>query len=547
MMITGMFNGEHRTKTDIVDIRKSHRYRAFPTVSAFPDGYELSEYGEAIDEFEDYNTYCEELIAECDNILKETYSNDYYGVDDSDFDDEISMTSVVKSIPDVCNSVSSSPPLLGKSANMSPNKRPNAYDLCQDFLKTHSVKNYGGLLYLYTEPCYSLLTQDLAKCEILDNARDIIGNYGSSDLLRQAYGFLRAESSLMVSDEYEDSSYVVFRNGRINLDTEEFENNDPSVFAITYLNINYCQGTDCPVFKKYLCQISGDNERLMKRIWEIIGYCWSADMRAKAMFLFMGKTGTGKSTLLKVIRSALVMNEGECTISIHNLGARFALANLIGKRLISDGDFGDIPLSPQNVAIIKSLTGLDSIRSEKKGVDALTIRPTAKLVVCSNTTITLRKPDNAFEDRVVVVPFENQIAEKDRDPNLFDKLQKELPAIANVAFEHYLKLRRKNYHFTELDYDVKSIGQTNTHLQRVSIVDNDSIIMDFFYNCCKTDDGKRELTEDLFRAYVAYCKERELPHTNKTDFSTRFGRLTCLDKKKIGKQNGYVGVSLKSI
>lgn len=553
----GMFNHKSffpsTAPSEHIKAEKNQVCRAFPMVNNFSNDYNSSYFDESDEELEQEMNYLDNLVLDTECVLKDSYPEDYYSDGEDDFENDIDTYGKIKQDPNFEpyprqvltlpeKSVKSIPE---KTANQSIPKRPNCYDICQRFLKYHHIRNCGGLLYIYTKPCYTLLTADIAKGMILDSSRKEIGAYGSSDTLRQVYEFLRAETSIKVSDDAENSSYVIFRNGRLNLDTQVFEHNGPDVFAVTYLNFDYCEDSECPNFKEFLRQITGGNKSLEKRIWEVIGYCWSSDMRAKAFFLFKGVTGTGKSTLLRLIRSGLVMNEGECTISVHELSSRFALSNLAGKRLVSDGDYGDAPLSAQSVAIIKTLTGLDSVRSESKGVDAISVRPTAKLIICSNTALSLRKADKAFEERGIIVPFENPIPEEDRNPNLFEKLQAELPSIANFAFKHYSKLRERGYRFSKLDYDMETVEVHNQYVKPIMVVDHNSTINDFFGDCCEQNENGVELTEDLFSAYIEYCKIRALPVTNKVDFSTRFGKITNLDKTKRSKKNGYLGVKLK--
>lgn len=564
----GMFKHRQpavKCSEEVPEIKKGTSQCVFAQVGEFPYGdSRSSEKGSDVD-FEEYSKLCNDFIDECESILQDTYPHECYDNREDDFNNEIEAYGEVKQESDIepnpsqpsalpdnktGNTLDTSTPSQviaqpEKSAAPHTTKRPNSYNLCQRFLSQHSIRNCGGLLYIYMETCYTLLTADIAKGMILDGSRKEIGAYGSPEPLRDVYDFLRAETSIRVSDGCEDSSYVVFKNGRLNLDTGGFEHNGPDVFAVTYLNFKYSNDTNCQNFKDFLRQISGGNKSLEKRIWEIIGYCWSPDMRAKACFLFKGMTGTGKSTLLRLIRSGLVMNEGECSISVHELSSRFALANLMGKRLISDGDYGDIPLSPQNIAIIKNLTGLDSVRSERKGVDAVTVCPSAKLIICSNTALSLRKQDKAFEERVIVVPFENPVSEDDRDPNLLEKLQAELPAIANIAFKHYAELKERGYRFSELDCDAEGVKVAGEHVQKVAVVNYEAGIKGFCEEYCESCNDGFEFTEDLFNAYLGYCNARGLSTTNKKYFSTLFKKISGLEKCKREAQNGYLGVKLK--
>lgn len=81
----------------------------------------------------------------------------------------------------------------------------------------------------------------------------------------------------------------------------------------------------------------------------------------------------------------------------------------------------------KDIGLFKQLTsgGSDVVTAEKK-FGALG-RPESrfiKFLFAGNHLPRLRETDNAFWSRMVLVPFENQIKQEERDPDLLDKLLK---------------------------------------------------------------------------------------------------------------------------
>jgi len=58
---------------------------------------------------------------------------------------------------------------------------------------------------------------------------------------------------------------------------------------------------DCPVFDKFLHDISGGDPVLEMRIWEVMGYCLTPDLNAKKFFIFQGAHDSGKSLLCNLL------------------------------------------------------------------------------------------------------------------------------------------------------------------------------------------------------------------------------------------------------
>lgn len=250
----------------------------------------------------------------------------------------------------------------------------------------------------------------------------------------------------------EDSRYVVFRDCRYDLEEGRFEPNGPDICAFSYVNVCIAEATEYHAcFDAFLDRATGGDERLQYLIWEMIGYIISADMSAKKFFILKGESDTGKSLMIRILRSLFRQDTTERVIPLHLLGERFALGGLAGVRLVTDGDYAGAYLSAASVAAIKSITGGDSVRAEMKGQDAVTINPCSKLVVASNFVPVSSIDDPAFNKRRLVIPFNNVIPEDEQDPELFDKIREELPSIAGTALRYLVRLRDNWFKFTQVN------------------------------------------------------------------------------------------------
>ena len=74
----------------------------------------------------------------------------------------------------------------------------------------------------------------------------------------------------------------------------------------------------------------------------------------------------------------------------------------------------------------------------------------------TNHPLLLKEDDQAFWDRLVVIPFRFQVPIENRIYNLEDALKQELSAIAAKALGAYFELRRNKYQFSG-EYEVNSL------------------------------------------------------------------------------------------
>ena len=104
---------------------------------------------------------------------------------------------------------------------------------------------------------------------------------------------------------------------------------------------------------RFLYQIAGGDPVLIKRIWQVIGYCLvPQDNRAKRFFLFQGLGNTGKSVLGSLL-SAFYEETAVGSVDAFRIGDRFSLSSLVNKALNISADLPSSALGDQAVGIIK--------------------------------------------------------------------------------------------------------------------------------------------------------------------------------------------------
>lgn len=328
-------------------------------------------------------------------------------------------------------------------------EQATAYSLMEDLLKKVILRVKEKQLYYYTGTHYEPCSQQQAERLIVDECRPEVAAVGTSKLPKDVYAFLLMEPEIAIDEASPDEKLLTFYNGLLDLDTGKLSPHDPQKFTTFCLNC-YLLTPDvpaiCPAFERFLSDITGGDMAIITRIWEIIGYCLTQDIQGKVMFVFQGVPNSGKSLLSDLISSFFPSNKVSA-LDIHALRQQFAMSELEGKALCISPDLPNAPLDTASVSNLKKLTGRDVVSADKKYSARKQFKFTGKIIAVTNYPLLTTRRDDAFEERVVAVPFLYSVA-PNRRKDLLPHLLQERSAIAKKALAAYFELRKRNYRFS---------------------------------------------------------------------------------------------------
>jgi putative DNA primase/helicase len=132
-----------------------------------------------------------------------------------------------------------------------------------------------------------------------------------------------------------------------------------------------------------------------------------ASGRRKACYL-TGGPNTGKSTLIDNLQGAVVGRTNTTNFALQDLGGKNQRACLYGKAM---NVCADLPAEPmKGVSVFKQITGGDRISAEHKYKDPFSFTPHCHLLFSGNGPIMAPGAGDAFWDRWLVFPFENDFS-----------------------------------------------------------------------------------------------------------------------------------------
>lgn len=256
------------------------------------------------------------------------------------------------------------------------------------------------------------------------------------------------------SDIFNQDKYLLNTDsGIINLKTGEVKPFDPSYMQSKSTNIKVSYD-EPKLWLKFLNDIfyrgegkEEDTKNIVECIQLCLGYSLCGSTREQIMFLLYGGGSNGKSTFTDIVGK--MMGDYADTIASENLmqqrtanqSAIYSIAKLQGCRFLETGETEEGGRFAE--AMIKRITGGDQISAQFKFGNEFSFRPQFKLWMSTNNRPIIRGTDLGIWRRIFPFPFIRSFTDKEKDKDLPEKLEKELPMILGwtiKGFQKYQKL-----------------------------------------------------------------------------------------------------------
>ena len=318
-------------------------------------------------------------------------------------------------------------------------------------VKDEIVFKYDGMCYqAQSDADLQRLVVKICEAEVYEN--------GYFDLVTGTVKFIRTEPTIQYTERIENHRVLTFQNGNLDIETGAFWPHSPGVFTTYALKCCYIPNpaeTACPEFDRFLWGISGGDAQMVARLWEMLGYCLVPDIGGKTGFVLQGRKHSGKSLLCNFLEEEIFPDEVVSSLDVDQLSKEFAPSELEGKMLCVSGDMPDESLNNKVVSNIKKLLGNDLISAPKKYQDNRQFRFGGKFILVSNHQLRIKGEDDAFEDRLVAIPFPYSIPKERWDPQFAQRLLPEKDSIVSKAIGYYWALKARHYAFSG-DYKLNS-------------------------------------------------------------------------------------------
>ena len=290
-----------------------------------------------------------------------------------------------------------------------------------------------------------------------------------------------------------------------------------NIFNLGILPYSYNGTAKCPIWIKILEKVLPEDEaRSFLQEW--FGYNLVMHNTFGKFVIFVGEGANGKSVALTVLRELLgeknvssVMLETFTPQKSHFLAATMGrLANIVE-------EIGDIERVAEG--LLKSYTTNGVLTVDRKYKDPIDFRPTARLTFATNNLPHFRDKSDAIWRRLVVVPFNIQILEKEQNQNYIDSnfwiSSGELSGVFNWAYEGLVRLmKRGRFIEPETSMSYKRGFRDKCNSARL-----------FLNEYCEPSAGTKVSTSELYRGYSEYCRESGFHSMSASHFNTEVERM----------------------
>jgi putative DNA primase/helicase len=246
----------------------------------------------------------------------------------------------------------------------------------------------------------------------------------------------RSEPGLPVLREAFDADAWLLnvQNGTVDLRSGELRPHRREDLITRLAPVEYDLQATLPLWERFLDETTGGDRELQAYLQRAVGYTLTGTTDLEHLFFIHGPTRTGKSTFLEALKGALgdycKTADFGTFLKGHDVGRpRADIARLRGARMVVSIEVDEG--SQLANALLKMLTGGDTITARALYQDSFEFRPTFKLWLAANAAPRVSDRDKAIWERIRRVPFVHGIPREKRDPLVKARLRD--PAIGGPA------------------------------------------------------------------------------------------------------------------
>lgn len=266
-----------------------------------------------------------------------------------------------------------------------------------------------------------------------------------------------AMGSMLENGCWVKRDYLAMTNGILDIEAHAAERSDyllphsPDWFSTVNLGYDFDPDKPCPRWLSFLSRnLEGDRQRL-NLVQEWAGYLLTPDTSQQKFMILEGEGANGKSVFLAGIE-AMLGSANVSHLQLELLGQQFSLTDTLGKLANIAADCGEIDKLAEGY--LKSFTGGDMMRFERKYKDAVSDKPTARLMVATNNRPRFADKSDGLWRRMILVPWRVQIPVEERvygmDSTDFWRDTGELSGILQWALVGLRRLHKQK-RFTDSD------------------------------------------------------------------------------------------------
>jgi putative DNA primase/helicase len=365
----------------------------------------------------------------------------------------------------------------------------------------YHIKTYedNGVMLEYNDGMYKNSAEPMVLSEIERYWQHNATKHIASEVVEHI-----KRASYVDRDSFNKPGLVCLNNGVLELETLELKPHHPDMLFSYKLPVDYEPQADCPNIKKFISEVVKPED--YDTIFEMIGYCLYPRNIFEKCFMLHGVGSNGKSTLVKVVKNLLGV-ENTISVSLQELSDnRYAAGWLYGKLVNLHSDLNKKAIKDSGV--FKMVTSGDTITIDAKySPQGLTFTPTAKQIYSANQLPLVYDDTDAFYRRWIIIDFPNVFTSEQMNRKLVDSLitKEELSGLLNESIKAINRVLAQN------DFTTRKTTEEWRNIYVRLSDPTGSFVMDCVQTGNVGDRDYRTIKQDIYDTYVLYCKKNQMP------------------------------------
>lgn len=341
---------------------------------------------------------------------------------------------------------------------------------------------------------------------------------GDKTKLESVCKVCRREVSLKVLEP--DNSIIVLNNGVLDVEKGTFHKFSKRFKQVTKLNFDYDPDEYPLLWYDFLDKVLPD-EGYQKVLQEFMGAIFIDRRRVKIekMLILKGSGSNGKSVVFETLKG-LLGEENIKTIPISELiggsERKQNIASINGRRLnycseIQTNEFG------KNVDALKALISGEPFEVRLVYINNFTARNIPLLMANTNRMPHIRDWSHGLSRRIIILPFDVVIEEREQNKRLSAELINEYPGILNWILAGRQRLVANEYSFSVsqklADTVAEYMAESSSVLQFMNEKDYNRTLIDV------QKEPRWVESQKLWFAYVKWCEQNNLSPESMKKFS----------------------------
>jgi putative DNA primase/helicase len=284
------------------------------------------------------------------------------------------------------------------------------------------------------------------------------------------------------------------KNGIVDISTMEKRDHTPDVFFSSYRPIEFDKKAECPLFKKFLTDISCDDIGIQISLLQFGGLCQTRDTSYQLAFILKGDGSNGKSLFARILVKTLGGDANTACMSMGLLTEKYGAAEIKNKNLVVIDETKSVDRIMETDVLKKIITG-ETLMAQKKFGHPFSFIPYAKIMILTNPMPRSCDQTDGFFRRFRMFPFNASFKGSSADKHLEEKLTAELPGIFNLFIDGLKMLREQDWIPCE----------ASDHLNEMFRITNSTVYAFVLDETEEYGDDKTYMMDEFYRRYKEFC------------------------------------------